>query len=385
MIDAAGGTERVALEIARIQARRGMDVTVASMAPMAWRGTWEGVTLRHLQPFSRAKFTYRGDVKDFSLQLSLATCIRLGRFDLVHLHEHRWTRFFEKKPNVMHLHNNPLDGRSDQALAEASTQYWRELGAGGAQIAVSSYVARRLLLTHEYAGSAAPPAKVVVNQSGVDADELSSEQRREARERVRRELGLNDTDVLFMFAGAVRPQKGVIQLAHAFAKLAAEHDNAYLAIAGGTKLWINPPPNDTAESEVRTILNDAVTRGQAKLLGIVSPALLPSYYAAADVFVLPSMFQETFGLVILEAFAAGIPVIGARSGGIPELVVDENTGLLVNQGDVEGLRDAMARLLLDCELRKRLGATARQTATSMSWENTVDRLERTYEDVLVSS
>ncbi|MGZ5929423.1 MAG: glycosyltransferase, partial [Rhizomicrobium sp.] len=107
------------------------------------------------------------------------------------------------------------------------------------------------------------------------------------------------------------------------------------------------------------------------------------YYAAADVFVLASMFQETFGLVILEAFAAGIPVIGARSGGVPELVEDDRTGLLVDQGDVDGLYRAMRRLL-DRELRGRLGTAARQTAVNMSWENTVDRLEPIYRDVLAS-
>ena len=64
-------------------------------------------------------------------------------------------------------------------------------------------------------------ANIFVNQSGVNANVMSSEQRREARERSRRELGLKDTDVLFMFAGAVRAEKGAIQLAQAFVKLAS--------------------------------------------------------------------------------------------------------------------------------------------------------------------
>jgi glycosyltransferase involved in cell wall biosynthesis len=90
-------------------------------------------------------------------------------------------------------------------------------------------------------------------------------------------------------------------------------------------------------------------------------------------------------LVILEAFAAGKPMIGARSGGVPELVQDERNGLLVDQGDVEGLYRAMRRLLLDRELRERFGAEARKTAQNMSWENTVDRLEHIYQKVLSSN
>ncbi|MGZ5920758.1 MAG: glycosyltransferase family 4 protein [Rhizomicrobium sp.] len=384
MVDATGGLERVALEIARIQARRGLEVTVASMAPTAWSGMWEGVRLRHLRPYSWAKISYRGAVRDWRTHLSLASYVRLGRFHFVHLHEYRNTRFFKKLPNVMHFHNSPLDGLSDAALASAAAPYWREIGNAGAQIAVSSFVGRRLHLSHDRAGAAAPPANIIVNQSGVDANVLSGEQRREARERMRRELGLKDSDVLFMFAGVVRSKKGVVQLAQAFLKLAAEHSNVFLVIAGGAKLWSSGLPlKETAEQQVRTILADAVAQRRVSLLGIVSPATLPSYYAAADVFVLASMFQETFGLVILEAFAAGIPVIGARSGGVPELVEDDRTGLLVDQGDVDGLYRAMRRLL-DRELRGRLGTAARQTAVNMSWENTVDRLEPIYRDVLAS-
>ncbi|MET0866633.1 MAG: glycosyltransferase family 4 protein, partial [Pseudorhodoplanes sp.] len=280
-------------------------------------------------------------------------------------------------------HNNPLDGLAGPAFAEAATHYWRELGQSSAQIAVSSFVAQRLQLAHEQAGNATPAANIVVNQSGVDADALSRPQRLVARERVRRELGLTDTDVLFMFAGAIRPEKGVVQLAQAFSKLSEEHDNAFLAMAGGSKLWIDGHgPQQTTEQQVRDILAGATARQRASLLGIISPTILPSYYAAADAFVLPSMFQETFGLVILEAFAAGIPVIGARSGGVPELVKDNKNGLLVDQGDVEGLYRAMGRLLRDQELRQRLGAEGRQTAVNMSWEKTVDRLQPVYHEVL---
>jgi glycosyltransferase involved in cell wall biosynthesis len=385
MIDATGGAERVALEIARIQARRGAEVTVASMAPDAWHGNWEGVSLHHLRPYSWAKLSYRGQVKDFREHLSLAGFVQLNRFDLIHLHEYRRTRLFRKQPKVMHFHNNPLDGLADAAFAEAAAHYWRDLGKSSAQIAVSSFVAHRLRLAHQQAGDAAPAANVVVNQSGVDADALSGAQRQEARIRVRRDLGLKDTDVLFMFAGAIRPEKGVVQLARAFSRLSDEHENAFLAMAGGSKLWVNGDgPQQTTEQQVRDILAGAVARRRASLLGIVSPTVLPSYYAAADAFVLPSMFQETFGLVILEAFAAGIPVIGARSGGVPELVKDNQNGLLVDQGDVDGLYRAMRRLLRDPELRERLGAEGRQTAVNMSWENTVDRLEPIYQKALTS-
>ena len=228
-------------------------------------------------------------------------------------------------------------------------------------------------------------ANIVVNQSGVDAGMLSYQQRREARERIRRELGLKDFDVLFMFAGVVRSEKGVVQLAQAFLKLAAEHSNAFLVIAGGTKLWgdgLPPktPRNSRFEQFWPTRLRSGAYHCSASSRRQHCHPIMPRPMCSCCL----RYCQEAFGLVILEAFAAGIPVIGARSGGVPELVEDGRTGLLVDQGDVDGLHRAMRRLLLDHELRGRLGTAARQTAVNMSWENTVDRLERIYQDVLAS-
>ena len=82
MIDATGGTERSALEIARIQTRRGFDVTVASMADENWQGSWQGVRLLHLKPYSWARFRFFGRVRDLRSHLPLALLIRTGRFDL---------------------------------------------------------------------------------------------------------------------------------------------------------------------------------------------------------------------------------------------------------------------------------------------------------------
>ena len=384
MDDATGGTERVALEIARVQARRGVKVTVACMAPEAWTGTWEGVQLRHLKPYPWAKVRYRGSLKDFRVHLPLIRCARLGRFDIVHLHEYRFTRFLGR-PSVVHFHNNPLDGLPDTGFGAAAGYFWMDLGKAQAQIAVSSFVGRRLQLSHEQAGPTALPANIVVNQSGVDANVLSYAQQQEARTRIRRELGLKDSDVLFIFVGAVRSGKGVIQLAQAFTKLAAEHGNVHLAVAGSTKLWLDSQgPKDTGEQQARAILAEALAQRRVSLLGLVAPAALPPYYAAADVLVMPSIFQEGFGLVILEAFAAGIPVIGARSGAVSELVEEERTGLLVDPGDADSLHHAMHRLLLDHDLRQRLGAAGRQTALNMPWEKTVDRLEKIYRGAMAS-
>ena len=379
MVDATGGTERVTLEIARIQAQRGYDVTIASMDDQAWQGAWQGVRLAHLSPYSVSHL-------HFGRHLRLANFVKTGRYDLLHFHEYLRTSYFTDHPKVMQFHNNPLERQDHAAFVKDAPGYWAQVGRSSAQIAVSNFVNNRLQLVRQEAGPDALPANIITNYSGVDANSLSSTAETQ-RARVRQQLGLKDTDVLFLFAGAIRPEKGVDYLARAFATLSDEVPDACLAIAGGSKLWIESGwlgtgPLNTTEEQVRDILRPAIARQRVFILGIVSPDNIGAYYAAADVFVLPSMFQETFGLVVLEAFSAGIPVIAFRSGGVPELVRDQINGILVDQGDEAALLGSMRKLMSDGDLRARLGAEAKKTAATFSWEKTVDRLEEIYKDVL---
>ncbi len=380
MVDATGGTERVTLELSKIQARRGHEVTIAWMGDEAWEGRWHGVRLLHLKPYSVSR-------RQFGHQLRLANLIRFGRFDLVHLHEHLRTNYFRSRPIVMQFHNNPLDGLDPAAFTREAQPYWAQVGRSSTQIAVSDFVKKRLQLAHQEAGPNALPANIVTNYSAVHSKAPCPQNMKADRARIRQELGLKDNDVLFLFAGALRPEKGVDYLARAFTRLADKNENACLALAGGSRLWIESgwlwgKSVEITEQQVAQILRSPMERKRAFMLGIVSPANIGSYYAAADVFVLPSMFQETFGLVILEAFSAGLPVIAFRSGGIPELVENRKNGILVDQGDEEGLFKSMQELLLDHDLRARLGAEGEKTAARFCWEATVDRLEAIYEDVL---
>ncbi len=386
MVDATGGTERYALEIARIQTLRGNDVTVASYADENWEGRWQGVRLLHLAPYSWLRYCSFGRIR--GTHLPLAVLIQSGRFDLIHLHEYLNTRFFAAHPKVMHFHNNPLGDRPATNFAGSAPEYWAQVGKSSAQIAVSEFVVGRLRSGPQLRriGRLARKHRQSTGRSGLESAS-SARSASEERQRIRQKLGLKDTDVLFLFAGAIRPEKGVDYLARAFARLSDENANACLAIAGGTKLWVEQGwlygnELETTEQQVLNILAPAIARKRAFMLGIVPPVEIDAYYAASDIFVLPSMFQETFGLVLLEAFSAGLPVIAFRSGGIPELVEDRTNGIIVAQGDEEALYQSMRELMLDPELRDRLGAAAESVPARFPWENTVDRLEAVYHDVL---
>jgi glycosyltransferase involved in cell wall biosynthesis len=143
--------------------------------------------------------------------------------------------------------------------------------------------------------------------------------------------------------GRLAAQKDYITLVHALARL----DRAFRALLVGSG-----PDLQKIKAEI-DLLGLA---GSVELLGErhdVSRIL-----AAADIFVLPSLY-ESFPISVLEAMAAGLPVVASDVGGIPELVVDNETGFVVPAGDPTALAGALSRLLADSELRRSFGAAAR--------------------------
>jgi glycosyltransferase involved in cell wall biosynthesis len=105
--------------------------------------------------------------------------------------------------------------------------------------------------------------------------------------------------------------------------------------------------------------------GLVDLLGDVSLAELAAEYVAADVFCLPSV-QEGFGIVFLEAMAAGLPVVACRAAAIPEVVLDGTTGVLTPPRDPEALAQALAALLTDRDRARALGRAGRRRAEAFS-------------------
>jgi phosphatidylinositol alpha-1,6-mannosyltransferase len=116
---------------------------------------------------------------------------------------------------------------------------------------------------------------------------------------------------------------------------------------------------------------------------------LPDVYALSDVFVMPSRERleekdvEGFGLVFLEANACAKPVIGGRSGGIPDAIVDGITGLLVDPQDPADIADALARLLVDKDLAIRLGRQGRsRVVRDFNWTRVGDRVQGILETIV---
>ncbi len=122
----------------------------------------------------------------------------------------------------------------------------------------------------------------------------------------------------------------------------------------------------------------APDRARTRILGFVPDQLRADAFAAADVFVMPSR-TDSFGIVYLEAWGRGIPVIGARAGGVPEVIRHGSDGLLVEFGDVAGLARSIARLLNDRELARAMGELGRRKVMrELTWERKYQQVRALY-------
>lgn len=152
-----------------------------------------------------------------------------------------------------------------------------------------------------------------------------------------------------LYAGRLRTRKGVAVLLEAFARLRGEQPGATLVLAGDGE------QRSALETQARALgLGDAVRFAGAQPRGAMA-----GWYAAADVFCLPSLY-EGFPLAILEAMAAGLPVVATAVAGIPEAVEDGVTGRLVPPEDAAALARALAELAADPTAARRMGAAGRR-------------------------
>jgi len=176
---------------------------------------------------------------------------------------------------------------------------------------------------------------------------------------------------LVLFIGALAYDKGAIHLVEAMQRL-------WRAGHPGTLVLIGAPLTHFEAFYARLPQSD---RARIRFLPYAPESVKRDALAAADVFVLPSR-TDSFGIVFLEAWCYGVPVIGARAGGIPDVITDGSDGLLVRFGDVAGLAQAIRLLLDDRALARRLGAAGREkTLRSLTWDHVYARARAVYAEV----
>lgn len=138
------------------------------------------------------------------------------------------------------------------------------------------------------------------------------------------------------------------------------------------------------DGPLHEVVTDAVRRSPARdriaVTGFVPHEAVPAVLASLDVFVLPSLYEE-MGSVLVEALASGLPVVATRTGGIPDVINDGVTGLLVPPQDPAALASAIDQLLADDQKRLRMGEAARQHAARYSWPSLAERVAALYSEL----
>jgi glycosyltransferase involved in cell wall biosynthesis len=170
-----------------------------------------------------------------------------------------------------------------------------------------------------------------------------------------------------LFVGRLGPRKGIYDLLNAFARIAPRFPRAHLICAGDGEI-----------DETRSLSNRLGIDDQVECTGWLSTQQTQERFASASIFVLPS-YAEGVPMAMLEAMAWNLPIIATPVGGISQVVRSEENGLLVRPGDVDGLADALSRLLREPATRERLGFAARKTIEqSFTLDAAVERLGRIY-------
>lgn len=203
---------------------------------------------------------------------------------------------------------------------------------------------------------------------GVDAQRFRFNA--QERDAVRAGLGIGPEQNVILFLGRLNRDKGILDLAAAFAGIASHREDAVLLLVGAEE--------DVPFARVQGICG--VHRERLRRVSFVSDP--ERYMSAADVFCLPS-YREGFGQVIIEAAATGVPAVCSRIYGITDAVEDGKTGLLFPAGDVAALTQALLRLLEDRDLRQQMGEAARVRALKLfSSQRIIEEMLALYGELL---
>ena len=347
------GGERQVLELMRRQRRRGDEPHLAAPADAAIfaRAKAEG--------FPVYAVAMRG-TWDLGSALTLARLHRSLRPDVVHWHAARAHALGAIASLLAPGPARILSRRVDFLVRRSIGSRLLYALPIDAILAISNGVAAALVK------SGVDPARVLVVPSGIDLTPFKEPFDRAA---IRSRLGLNGTDVLALQVAALAPHKSQTTLLHAVALVRSRHPNLRVWIAG------EGPLRAALEREHSSLeLGESV-----RLLGFRDD--VADLLRAADFFVISS-YLEGLGTSILDAMAAGLPVVGTRVGGIPEAVKEGVSGILVPPNDPGALGEAMATLTRDPSLRARYGEAGRGLAAGFSADSTESRTREVYEAAL---
>jgi D-inositol-3-phosphate glycosyltransferase len=226
----------------------------------------------------------------------------------------------------------------------------------------------------------APSSKISVIPPGVDTRHFYPIPKDEAKEVV----GVPEDSHTILFVGRIEPLKGIDKLIQAISII---QNNGELRCCPHNLVIIGGEPNAKSEemnaemARLQDMVEDLGIENFVIFLGKQDQQLLPYYYSASEIVVMPSHY-ESFGMVALEAMACGTPVVASQVGGLAFLVRDGETGFVVPGNDVQMLAKRIVELIKDKDLRNKLGNKSAEYAQLYAWEIISEKMIEVYNQVL---
>ncbi len=381
----AGGMNVYVVELAKRLAARNIAVeiytraTSSSLPPTVQ--AYDGVNVHHVHagPFEGlSKGELPGQMCAFAREVLRAEAMHdQGWYDVIH--SHYWLSgqvgaLVRDRWGVPLAHSmHTMAKVKNESLAEGDTPEpeGRVIGeeqvveAADMLIANTDIEAKQLINLYD-----ADPTRVEVVHPGVDLEVFHPVTGARSR------LGVPDDAVVLMFAGRIQPLKAPDVLLRAV-RLMIERDPSLrgrlvVPVVGGPSGSGLEHPESLAQLAAALGIDDVV-----RFVPPVAQSTLVDWYAASTLVCVPS-YNESFGLVAVEAQAAGTPVVAAAVGGLPTVVRDGHSGLLVEGHDPADYARVMARIVDQPALREELARGAVTQAADFAWERTADRTVEVY-------
>lgn len=297
--------------------------------------------------------------------------IRRGNFDLVHSHE----RIFAA--DIFTLHGVPHRYWVDQVRRKSMSLYDRATAwverklvlEGGCRkfVAVSSLT--RDIFLREYP---IDPEKVSIIHPGVELSGYRRKNKNEARHAVRSSLGIGENDPVIVFASMNFEIKGLDDIIASLGNLQKQAGSLKLVVAGKGNA-----------RKYQKMAGEAGVAENIVFTGVLDREKLTDLYLAGDLYVMLSQF-DTFGMVVLEAMAAGLPVMVSSRVGAKDVVVQGENGFVIENPSDHDYVASVLKTMLDEGNRRRMSAAALATASENSWDAAAEKYRALYEEILAA-
>ncbi len=337
----------------------------------------ENDMISHAKNIGLRVFVIPTFVRDIHLFLDLITLLKLyflvrkGGYDIIHCHTSKGGfigRLAARLANVRCIIYSPHGDIFEGYFGKVKTCFFTWLEKFAAKFTDKIITLTKSGIEPYVKAGIGNPSQFEYIYNGVDIQAL--EKRKADRTRKRWEVGIGNDCFVVVTAGRLVPVKGHTYLITAFARVVKEIPNVRLVFLG--------------DGELKEALF-----AQTKTLGIENHALflgmrndVPEIISASDLFVLPSI-NEGFGVVLLEAMAMKCPIVATNVGGIPEVVMDGETGILVPPRDPVQLAGAIIKLIKDSTLARQLAESGYQRLKAyFDIKDTIVKIEHLYKELL---